>query len=348
MRGTVRGTLSNQRSYRDCSKNEIKMNFTIFSKLSVHANTDEEAVLDLKKFQQLASQIRQRYQLLNTVVPLIEDEEEAKNVSFAFTELNQQFNAINQEVNKYTNEKERNLSKALESIKKYDEVFNQVEPIYQAHKDKIMSAYPSVETIMQDVMIEQKQYINSLNAQWSTLQNNLTEKIEKGIESLIEVKQTLGITGAFKDQIKSEITYNKRAEIIYFSLFIITLLLIPALIGGVYFIPELRGLNWEDLLVIKISIIIPLIWVARWFSKNYAHARLASIKFDHLNRLLGEGANTIAKLVEADTTAKAEVYKRFAELFLDIKDLESIAIKQPKHPIEDIKEFIDISKRFSD
>ncbi len=323
------------------------MKCTIFSNLSIDSNTDEEAIQELQKFQQLASQFRQRYQLLNTVVPLIDDKEEAKDLSFKFTEFSNNFNKVNQESSKYINEKDRNLSKALQAIKRYDQIFNDIEPVYEKYKDKIVQDNPHFEPIFNELLNEQKQYINSLNAQWSTLQNNLTDQINKGIQSLFEVKQTFGITGTFKEQIESEIKTNKRAETVYFLLFSLTLLLIPTLIVGMYFVPELNKLTWDNLLIIKISIVIPLIWIARWFSKNYAHARLASIKFDHLNRLLGEGANTIAKLVEADTTAKAEVYRRFAELFLDIKDLEGIAIKQPKHPIEDIKDFIDISKRFN-
>lgn len=321
------------------------MNFTIFSRLTIDDRSDASTLSGIQQYNQLASLLRQRYQFLNSIVPTLEDADEAKLVSFALTEFNQEFGAIQQEVNKFTGETGRNLNKALESIRKYDEPFNRIEPLYEKFKDKIQSLTPSLEPFLQELITEQAQYINSLNTQWSALQNKLSEQIDKGIESLLEVKLTQGITGAFKDQITSEITNNRRAEKIYFFLFVTTLLLIPTLIGGIYFIDTLKALEWSDLSLIKLSIVIPLIWIARWFSKNYAHARLASIKFDHLNRLLGEGANTIAKLVEVDATAKADVYRRFAELFLDIKDLESIAVKQPKHPIEDLKEFAETLKR---
>lgn len=324
------------------------MNFTIFSKLTIDDRSAESALSDIQKYQQLAAHLRQRYHSLNSIVPLIDDEEEAKEVSFAVTVFNQEFNSINQEVSRFTQEKERNLNKALEAARKYDGPLNKIEAIYQKHRDKIASVSPQLEAVLQELLTEQSQYVNNLNTQWSALQNKLSDQIEKGIESLLEVKLTQGITGAFKDQITNEIQHNQRAEKIYFFLFVVTLLLIPASIVGVYFVEPLKTLEWGDLLLIKLAIAAPLIWVARWFSKNYAHARLASIKFDHLNRLLGEGANTIAKLVEVDATAKAEVYRRFAELFLDIKDLESIAVKQPKHPIEDIKEIVEIQKRLHD
>lgn len=324
------------------------MNFTIFSKLTVDERSDDLALAEIQKYQQLASYFRQRYQLLNSVVPLIDDEEDAKNISFAFSEFNQEFSEIHQEANKYIQEKERNINRAVEKIRKYDELFNKIEPIYQKHKDIIAAVNPSLESIYRELQIEQGQYINTLNAHWTTLQNKLSDQIEKGIESLLEVKLTLGITGAFKDQITKEITNNQKAEKIYFILFLVTLFLIPISIIGIYFVEELKNLPWNDLLLIKLSIAAPLIWVARWFSKNYAHAKLASIKFDHLNRLLGEGANTIAKLVEVDATAKSEVYRRFAELFLDIKDLEGIAVKQPKHPLEDIKGIVEIKKHLNE
>ena len=322
------------------------MKYTIFSKLSIDNQSDKISVDQLQKYQQLAAQFNQRYQLIRPAISLIDDKEKAKEVSFAFSEYNSNFSEINQEVNKYLTEKEQNLNKALSLIKKYDNIFNEIEPIYQANKELILDTSTALGQIHRELQQEQKQYINSLNAQWSTLQSQLKDQIDKGIESLLEVKLTLGITGSFKEQIEKEIDFNKRSEIIYFVLFILTLVLIPVSISGVYFVEELKSLPWEDLLLIKASIALPLIWIARWFSKNYAHARLALIKFDHLNRLLGEGANTIAKLVEADSEAKSEVYKRFAELFLDIKDLENISLKQPKHPIEDVKDIIDITKNW--
>lgn len=321
------------------------MNFKIFSRLTIDDRSDASTLLGIQQYNQLASLLRQRYQLFNSIVPILEDADEAKQVSFALTDFNKEVGEIQQEVNKYTGESGRNLNKALEAIRKYDESFNKIEPLYEKYKDKIHSLTPSLEPFLQELLTEQAQYINSLNTQWSVLQNKLSEQIDKGIESLLEVKLTQGITGAFKDQITNEISNNRRAEKIYFFLFVTTLLLIPTLIGGVYFIDTFKALEWSELSLIKLSIVIPLIWIARWFSKNYAHARLAAIKFDHLNRLLGEGANTIAKLVEVDATAKADVYRRFAELFLDIKDLESIAVKQPKHPIEDLKEFAETLKR---
>lgn len=321
------------------------MNFTIFSKLNIDNETDESALKHTQKYQQLANLMSQRYRSLNSVVPLVEDEEEAKLIGFSFAEFQQEFGVLNQEVNRYINEKERNLGKAIDAIRKYDDLFNKIEPVYQKYKERLSLISPSIESALQELQQEHSQHVNTLNAQWSTLQNKLAEQIEQGVQSLLEVKLTLGITGAFKGQITKEIKRNRTSEKVYFALFVLTLLLIPASIGGVYFIDRLSGLEWNDLLLIKLSIVIPLIWIAKWFSKNYAHARLASIKFDHLNRLLGEGASTIAKLVEADSEAKSEVYRRFAELFLDIKDLESIALSQPKHPAEDIKDAIELQRR---
>ncbi len=275
----------------------------------------------------------------------MEDENEAKTVSFALSEFIRRFNSLNQEVHQLIGDKGRDINQAIEKLRGYGQLFNEIDPVYQKHKDKLISENPSFQSLLQEFQAEYGDHITALNAQWGTLQRNLSDKIEKGIESLLEVKLNLGLTGAYKSQIEDEIKHSKRSAKFYFFLFILTLLSIPVLIGGIYFIDRFKDLEWNDLFLLKLAIAAPLFWIAKWFSKNYAHARLASVKFDNLNRLLGEGAVTIAKLVEVDSSAKSEVYKRIAELFLDVKDLSSIAVNEPKHPIDDLKELADLLKK---
>ncbi len=324
------------------------MRFKIFSKIDVKSLPETEAIKELQNYQQLAHGLRTKYEQFTRVVSLIEDDEEAKNVSFAFSEFNEKFGKLIQTVNKYINEKEKNINLAVEKIREFDTLFNDIEPIYQKHKNIFMLFLHPGDGNHQEQHQINKQIIDQLNIQWSTLQNNLSEKIEKGLKEVLDLKLTLGVTGIFKDQIEGEIKRNRDASKLYFKRFMQTLFLIPVFVGVTYFIDAVHQLPWHEALLLRLSIALPLLWVAKWFSTNYTYAQLATIKFDHLNRLLGEGMPTIAKLVEADPKAQSEVYNRFAELILDINDLTSIAGKQPKHPVNDLKKVFELRKNISD
>ena len=321
------------------------MEYTIFSKIDLKSQTQEQAVQELQNYLQLAHSYRTKYEPVTRVVSLIEDDAEAKNVSFSVSEFNKKFNEITQEAHKFIGEKERNVNLAVEKVREYDVLFNGIEPIYQKHKQLFISSIQKNDPQFEEYSHINKRIIDQLNIQWSTLKSNLSNKIEEGLKSVLDLKLTLGVTGVFKDQIETEIKRNREASKLYFKRFMQTLFCIPVFVGATYFIDEVSKLPWHETLLLRLSIALPLLWVAKWFSTNYTYSQLASIKFDHLNRLLGEGMPTIAKLVETDPKAKSEVYNRFVELILDINDLTSIAGKQPKNLAEDLQEAIDLPKK---
>jgi len=324
------------------------MDFSIFSGVDINSLTEEKALAELQNYVHLANSLRTKYQNVHRVVALIDDAEEAKKVSFAIAEFNKRLNELNQAINTALQEKTKNLSLAAEKIKEFDKLFNSVEPIYEKHKKLFLSLLRINDEDHDPLHDIKTNVVDRLNSQWSTLQNNLTRKIEEGIQSVLNIKLTLGVTGVFKDQIEGEITRNREDAKKYFDRFMLTLLAIPVLLGSTYILNSITKLEWQDALFLRLSIVIPLIWLAKWYSTNYTYSQLAAIKFDHLNRLLGEGAPTIAKLVEADQSAKSEVYKRLAELFLDINDLTSFAGNQPKHPAESINEVLDMHKKLKE
>lgn len=323
------------------------MEFEIFSKIDITALSQGQAVKNLLNYQDLAQNIKIKYDLLRRAVAMIEDAEEAKNTSVSIFEFRKKFDFIYQQASVLIHD-EMNVTLAADKIKEYDALFNNIEPIYEKHKALVVSEVRKDDPQYKEYADVTKDLIDQLNIQWSTLQSHLSDKIEQGINSVLEIKDNYGITSIFKDQIESEIIKNRNASDLYFKSFKQILLLIPLLMIFTYFIDEWINLSWDEGLLLRLSIVLPLLWLAKWFSRNYAYAQLASIKFDHLNRLLGNGMPTIAKLVEADPKAKSEVYNRFAELILDIKDLTGMANKQPAHPTEDIKELIDMHKKLQD
>ncbi len=324
------------------------MEFNVFKKIDIKSLPENESVLELQRYQQLANNLRTKYEPFPRVVSLIEDDEEAKDISFSFTEFNKKFSEISQAISTHINEKGRNLNLAEKKVREYDDIFNEIEPKYQKHKELFVSLMQPNSFDYDEYTRVNKQVIDQLNIQWSTLQSNLSEKIEKGLKDVLDLKLTLGVTGVFKEQIEGEIERNREAAKLYFKRFIQVLIIIPILVGITYFIDAVHKLPWHEALLLRLSIALPLLWIAKWFSTNYTYAKIAAIKFDHLTRLLGEGIPTIAKLVETDPKAQSEVYNRFAELILDIKDITNITDKQPKHPVSDLKDALAIHKEISD
>lgn len=200
-------------------------------------------VEELRSYQQLAALRRSRYDALQRAVALIEDEEEAKDIYFAYQEFTKEFNENVQKVEKYLQDNE--IDKARELIKKYDEILGRVEPVYRTYKEKITPVSPS-EEMMRELKIEQEEIINELNTTWRSLQTSLTDRIDRGMASLNQFKQSLGVTAAFKGQIAQEIKRNNRAEWVNFSFFILCLLLIPISIILIHLVvpqfEDLKGL----------------------------------------------------------------------------------------------------------
>lgn len=193
-------------------------------------------------------------------------------------------------------------------------------------------------------MLEELQgNVAAIHTLWHT-QSSISERIEKGINNLLDIKMHLSTAVAFKEQIEDELRRNRKSELYYFIAFIVTLITIPFLVYISYIIEDAINMAWHEAIVLRITFIIPILWIARLFSKNYSQAKLSALKFDHLNRLLGTGASAIVRLVESDNEAKADVHKRIAELFLDIKDIAGVASTEPKHPISEIKELIEAAK----
>ena len=111
------------------------MKFTIFSNIDINSLSEEDALAELQKYQQLAQNIATKYQHIHRVIAQIDDNEEAKAVSFAFTEFNTRFRENTQAVNSFLQDKNRNLSQAAQNIKKYDDIFNSVEHYHEKHNE---------------------------------------------------------------------------------------------------------------------------------------------------------------------------------------------------------------------
>jgi hypothetical protein len=106
----------------------------------------------------------------------------------------------------------------------------------------------------------------------------------------------------------------------------------------------MTSLAWQESLFIRATSVAALLWIAKWFSRNYAQAQAEWKKFDRINRLLGQGVPTIVKLVESNDEAKADVYRNLVSLMLEMTGQDATDLKEPEHVMEAIGKAIKLSR----
>ena len=302
----------------------------LFTSEKIESNQPEVAVIQIRNYIQYFSARRQRYSNTNRVIASLEPEE-----GISLNEKYQNFNSRFSEIQTSVNEalKENDIIKAIKSMNEFNVIFDFMEKEYLKHEKEYKMVPADLESIYQEMHQNYNSIASSLKLQLDNSRSEIFAKIQEGINSLLEIKDEYGITGSFKNKIFWEILKTKASAFLYFWLFMGSLILIPILIGATFVVPDISNLKWYEAYILRLSIAAPLVWMAAFFHKNHSLSTVAAMKFDHLNRLLGGGAGTIAELVKSDDLAKAEVYKRLSVLFLDIKDISDIASIRTK-PID--------------
>ena len=183
-----------------------------------------------------------------------------------------------------------------------------------------------------------------------TVRNQINQKIQDGINDVLNLKNELKITGTFKERIETQLGNAPGKVKLYFGWFIASVILLSVLLVTSFFIPQLQALEWYASLAVRASIALPLFWISQTLYSNYKFYRVAEMKYDHLDRLLGGGVSEITRMID-DPEAKSAAYHKLSELFLDIHDLSGIVAseKNPTHKsiteaTEMIKQVRSISK----
>jgi len=306
------------------------MNVTVFSAI------ESEDVEELRAYIHFSQQWRQRYFPLRRVVSTLGSDSDAAQLSLAVEQADREFDSIRKAASQALSEKDLDVAAARRELNKLDRVFNQLETYLDQYRVEIAALIPESEALQAEFREELVGRLQAVQMNWLELEQRLGDRIQEGIRSLVEIKGNLELTGAFRGQINAELARAERSEVINFSGFILTVLSVPGCIAGFYFFEPFRSLEWSDGVMLKVAVAGALLWIAKWFSRNYANARMTRRKFDHLHRLLGEGAPTIAKMVEADETAKSDVYRRLVALFLEIGEPSSSAIEEPVAPFDSL------------
>lgn len=172
--------------------------------------------------------------------------------------------------------------------------------------------------------------------------DSIAKKIDDGIQKLYDVKVEQDIRHTFSRDVKNAIIFYNIGRVLSLLAFIITILFLMGGLLSTYLEPKISYFGYSlsvagagdySGFALRLSIALPLIWMAYLFNNLYKYYHVAAAKFDHLNRLLHDGSRSIIELLDNDEVAIALTRKRLSELFLEIDDTTNI-VTTAKHPNE--------------
>ena len=315
----------------------------LFDKARINVSQPDIAASQIRTYLQFFSARRQRYAQTNRVIAEL-DPSDALSLNKIYQDFNVRFNELNQSINEAL--KSNDIGSAIKSLDEFNELFQTMEAEYKKYEDKYRFISQETAPLYEQMRQEHQELVNSVRLQLENTRSELYAKIQQGIENLLQIKKEYGFTGAYKDKIVSGMRKAKIFSFIYFWAFIVAVLLIPILITATFMVPDFHALKWYEALIIRASIVATLAWMAAFFHRNYSLKTVLVMKFEHLARLLGGGAATVADLVKSDEAARSKVYSQMPDLFLNIDDLSEIASKEIRSTVRSRKETIELIREF--
>lgn len=308
---------------------------------------DQTAIFDVEAFQELpqpeqqarlqaeAQQFAQRrsvYQQLRNIAVSLED---YRSISNALTDFEPKFNEWYRPTVQLVK-----TGNVAECIKKFEEanalfapmeeLIAEIAPISAPVKTEVRAF---AKKLTSDFERRATELISKHEELADSLRVELSGKIQSGIDDVLNIKRELELTDTFGSRIRSVVNDAPKKAKSSLIVFGVTLALLLSAMVGSFFVPSFKDLPWYASIGLRLSIGAPIFWFALVAFSEYKLHKLSEMKYDHLDRLLGGGASTIAQLVQSDEPAKAAVYRKLSELFLEIQDITQIVANR-KNPTE--------------
>ncbi|MDM5264508.1 hypothetical protein PF327_09900 [Sulfurovum sp. XTW-4] len=301
----------------------------IFDEETFATLTQTEQQQQLKTIQVTFHYRRANYnQLRNEIV----DIERFIELSNRLVKFEEEFGPWNQKLQTAINNK--NIAQAITFFKEGNTIYEPMEKFYIEILPEALTSGFSLKSLATQLESTFNTKANELLEQQKkdikAIQTQINEKIQNGIDDVLNLKNELKITGTFKERIETQLSGAPEKVKLYFILFIVSVILLSVLLVSSFFIDTLKDLEWYASLAVRASIALPLFWISQTLYSNYKFYRVAEMKYDHLDRLLGGGVSEITRMID-DPEAKSAAYHKLSELFLDINDLSGIVASE-KHP----------------
>lgn len=266
-------------------------------------------------------------------------------IKIEFEKLMEQFNNIKSNTQNFS-ESENN------------EKFNQFDSTIKEFKNNLEKYCMEQSTnIFLNYVTERQKTDNQLKEDISKhLESSLAEhtksinsKYDTEMNKLLKWKNEKELEVSFGENIKNLKLNSPKKAVIYLTVFIFVISLIPILFVFQDFLPIYRNslFNWGNLIT-KLSLTLPIGFLSKILFSQYKLNTLMSLKYTHLYNFLGGGATHLSQLVGDDNDAQKEINQKITRMFLEIDDMMNVIIKQ-NHPAEDsLKILTDSVDKISD
>lgn len=313
------------------------MSENVFSRINIEGFSFESASASVLAYREYAHSLILRYAALRRVAPALDNQaegielvEKLNNFEGNLTKL---LNRVPAEQGKLTN-----ISDAQSAFREFAPIVDDMDSQLERYSSQIRLNALNSEVLTNQVTELIQGHFRAYTAEIKILQDGLQRVINQGVEQLLDIKQNLSLAGNFKSQISVQAVANRRNARWWLVAFVSALLLIPVALYAVHKIGEHEKLPTDVLWPIHASVVVSMLWISKWFSRNFAEAKSLTLHFDHLERLLNEGFATIKSMV--DESARPEVSRKVANLFLDLSDPLRTKASEPESPAEMLKDAI--------
>lgn len=188
------------------------------------------------------------------------------------------------------------------------------------------------ETRSSDIEQLKNQVLSEIEKNIGDLTTAIDEKIQTGINSILNLKAEIGLAGNFGDNLKAELTAANKSKNVFITIFSLAVLAIPTSI--ILFEFFYSGSNQIYSSTVKIGLAASFAFISYFAFGQYKLYQMLTFRYKHLIGFLGGGATFISQLVDGDDTQlKSEINQKMASLFMSIDDIMGL-IKRNRHPAE--------------
>ena len=238
-------------------------------------------------------------------------------------------------INELTDTIDEKFRKAFENV---DLTVNSLKAKMKELEEKQGNLVEFADTKIKELVEENQRNLNDQKEHVDVLIKRSDDKIQNGIDHLIDLKTEFKMENTFGININAQRSSALRSRNLFFGAFVLILLMFPLGILLALYLVNKSALA-EQGIWIHVSVGIPLTVLSIFLFNQYRVYQLMFLKYSHLSNFIGGGAAFIKKLMELDPDNSQGVDNKLANMFIDNDDLMS-SIKKIKHPTEGVVEGI--------
>ncbi|TGK77694.1 hypothetical protein EHQ24_18835 [Leptospira noumeaensis] len=193
----------------------------------------------------------------------------------------------------------------------------------------------------------QSTVIDGIKNDLELIKESFTDKVNQGIEKILNIKSELELEGDFGKSISS----NKKSSMIgkwfFFTLFLATLIGYGLTISLIQFQDYFKALDNFDKIAFRISISIPFALIIYFFWTQYKFYNILSLRYSHLSSFIGGGISHLNQLLINYPNLQEQTTSKITNLFTDISDILNLINKTKSSPV-DIKDLSEALNRIGE